>query len=459
LKLQTTINSDGRLVGRGLFGGQEARVIFRPAAENAGVVFVRTDTPEVVRIPAVVPNIADRSRRTSVHKGSVSVETVEHCLAAINALEIDNVVVEIDNDEMPAPDCSSAEYFKVLKRAGIVEQHTARREFVITKPITLTSGDATIYALPYADSGLNITYDLDYGGHTGIGRQIYSCRLTPDSFEKNLAPARSFLLEAEAVQLQARGIGTHVGPRDILVIDSDGPIKNSFRFPNECARHKIVDLIGDLALVGRPVAGRVVAYKSGHSLNQALAKKLYDAAQQQERIERLGTDAVLDIRRIQRVLPHRYPFLLVDKVIEVEGDTRIVGIKNVTFNEQFFQGHFPGTPIMPGVLIVEAMAQVSGLLFAQRLELTGKLAMLVSMDNVKLRKAVVPGDQLLLTAETIRLRKRTAHCRCRAMVGDTVVAEAEIKFMLADDEKVQSRVDVGDSPAGRAGFSRAAFTQ
>jgi UDP-3-O-[3-hydroxymyristoyl] N-acetylglucosamine deacetylase/3-hydroxyacyl-[acyl-carrier-protein] dehydratase len=436
LKLQKTIKDPVKLAGKGLFGGQDATVTFHPAPEETGAVFVRTDITSAVRIAAIAPNIAERSRRTSIKKGEVSIETVEHCLAAIHALGIDNIVVEVEGPEMPAPDCSSAEYVNVLKQAGIVELTSPRKEFVIKKPVCVNAGDATIYALPYSDGDLSITYDLDYSSHPGIGRQIYSYQLTPDSFETGMAPARSFLLEVEAKQFQARGIGTHIGPRDILVIDAEGPIKNTYRWPNECVRHKIVDLIGDLTLVGRPVIGRIVAYKSGHALNQQLVRKLYDAAQQQDRVERFGTDAVLDIRRIQKILPHRYPFLLVDKIIEVEGDTRIKGVKNVTFNEQFFQGHFPSTPIMPGVLIVEAMAQVSGLLFAQRLEHTGKLAMLLSMDNVKLRKPVVPGDQLILIAETVRLRRRTAHCRCQALVGDIVAAEAEIKFMLVDDEKV-----------------------
>ncbi|HBG27385.1 MAG: hypothetical protein A2Y10_18960 [Planctomycetes bacterium GWF2_41_51] len=436
MKPQKTIANEVRLAGKGMFGGQDAKVLFKPAEVDGGIVFVRRDMPEPVRIEANTKNIGQRSRRTALIRGDAAIETIEHCMAAINALEIDNIIIEVEGPEMPGFDGGPGEYFKALKKCGSIEQTKPKKEMTITEPVTISDGDAAIYALPSSSEGLQITYDLDYTKHTGIGRQMLSCSLTTDYFEVNLAPARTFLLEAEARQFQSHGIGTHLSPKDILVISSDGPIKNSFRFPDECVRHKIVDLIGDIALVGRRISGRIVAYKSGHNLNQMLAKKLVQQAEQQDRITKAGTDALLDIRRIQKILPHRYPFLLVDKIIEIDGDRSIKGVKNVTFNEIFFQGHFPGTPIMPGVLILEALAQVSGLLFAQKLEHTGKLALLLGMDHVKLRKTVVPGDQLILVSETVRVRSKTAVCKCEALVGDAKAVEAEIKFILVDDETV-----------------------
>ena len=437
MRLQKTISSEAKLSGKSLFASEDVKVVFRPAEIDTGVVFVRSDLAEPVRIPATIANVAQRDRRSALKKGSVSIETPEHCLAALSALQIDNVIIEVDGQELPGFDGSSEEYFKALKKAGVIEQQAECKTIAISEPVSIIEGDKSIYALPYDSERLSITYDLDYTQHTGIGRQLYTCEVSTGHFEKNLAATRTFALEAEARQMKAHGIGAHLTPRDILVISSDGPIKNSYRFSDECVRHMVVDLIGDLMLAGRPVTGRIVAYKSGHALNQALVKRLVKVAEQADRAVVLGTEAVLDIRRIQKILPHRYPFLMVDKVLEIEGDRKIKGIKNVTFNEQFFQGHFPGTPIMPGVLIIEALAQVSGLLFAQKLEHTGKLAVLFTMDNVKMRKSVVPGDQLILISEKVRTRSNSAWCNCTAKVGDDVVAEAQLKFMLIDDETVR----------------------
>lgn len=407
--------------------------MFKPALPNTGVVFVRTDLEKPVRIPVLADYIAQRDRRSALQNGTAAIETPEHCLAAVHALNIDNLIIEINAEELPGLDGSAAGYFKLLQECGIQEQDASIQEIVITEPLSVVDGDKSIYALPASEPGLSITYDMDYTQHTGVGRQVYSCELTEAFFQNNLAQARTFVLEAEALQMQAMGIGTHLGPKDILVINSDGPIKNRFRYENECVRHKIIDVIGDLKMAGRPISGRIVACKSGHSQNRQLVQKIIAWAKRDQQQAATGKP-LLDIRRIHKILPHRYPFLLVDKVIEVESDVRIKGIKNVTINEHFFQGHFPGTPVMPGVLIVEALAQVSGLLFAQKLEHTGKLAVLLTMDAVKIRKSVVPGDQLILIAEADKVRSRAAKCKCIAMVGNDIVAEAELKFMLVDDE-------------------------
>jgi len=422
--------------GRGLFTGSDAHLRFRPAAPYSGISFVRVDQPNPIRIPARVENVSKRARRTSLRNGTIGVETIEHCLGACAGLEIDNLDIELSGDELPAGDGSSLQFVNALVEAGALDQQAPRQDYVVTEVVRVSDGDTELVALPSVSpdaASLEILYDLDYGPEGPIGRQILAITVTPEEFVRNIAPARTFVLQHEAEQLRQSGLGTHLSYADVVVFGPDGPIENTLRFPNECVRHKILDLIGDLMLLGRRLIGRIHARKSGHALNHELVRVLLQSAAREEHARSLLSDAVLGIQQVQRILPHRYPFLLVDRIVELEGTRRAVGIKNVSINEPYFQGHYPGRPIMPGVLIIEALAQLGGVLLSQELEHKGKIAVLLSLDNVKFRKAVEPGDQLRLTAECVRVTARGGQLKCRATVGADTVAEAVIRFGMTDE--------------------------
>lgn len=432
---QRTLAGAATISGRGLFTGAPVTATLRPAEPDTGFVFIRTDLPGSKPIPGRVEYIVARPRHTTLQRGEAIVETVEHCLSGLVGCGVDNAIIELDAPELPSGDGSATPFVEAVTAAGLVYQDEPRRPIVVTEPITLREGDAMIAAMPTTGDGMDLLYDLDYGEETPIGRQIHAYTLDAETYRTRIAPARTFTLRHEAEMMREKGLFKHVQPSDVLVIDDSGPIDNKYRFEDEPVRHKLLDLIGDLALVGRPINARILASKSGHSLNQRLARELVELGRRaDDRGLRVPAPA-MDIRQIMRLLPHRYPMVLVDRVLEMEGDRRAVGVKNVSINEPFFQGHYPGTPIMPGVLIVEAMSQLSGLMLSQKLERTGKVAVLLSLDKVKLRRPVVPGDQLVIEAEAIRATSRFGDVQCRSFVAGKLVAEARVRFMMVDAEQ------------------------
>ncbi len=261
MEVQKTIANPVKVEGIGLFSGEPAQVTLKPAQPDTGIVFVRIDLPRPVRIPARISSLSPRSRRTTLRNGTVSIETVEHCLAAIGGLEIDNLEIEISGGELPNIDGSCEPYVRALMESGAIEQDELRKPFVIEEPIVVEEGDAKLYALPGRSDELNIIYDLDYGEIPAIGRQIYNFRASPEAFLREISSARTFLTQTEANEFQNRGIGSHLTYKDVLVLGEDGPIENELRFEDECARHKVVDLLGDIMLLGRRLRGRLVAYR------------------------------------------------------------------------------------------------------------------------------------------------------------------------------------------------------
>jgi UDP-3-O-[3-hydroxymyristoyl] N-acetylglucosamine deacetylase/3-hydroxyacyl-[acyl-carrier-protein] dehydratase len=430
-RAQRTIAREVELSGVGLHTGAGVRLRLKPAEPGAGVFFRRLDLPDKPEVPATVDYLHEQPRRSVLRNGKAEVETVEHLLASLAAFQIDNVVCEINGPEVPGMDGSSRAFAEAVREAGVKEQKESVEPYVVRDAVHAEADGWAIVALPRPE-GLRLSYTLEYDRPRAV-RQAFTFDVDQEAFLREIAPARTFVTSDEVDRLRAAGLGQGAGPENTLVIGPDAQADaQGLRFPDEYARHKVLDLLGDLKLLGRPLCAHVVALRTGHAANRALVERIALEVHRREEQGQIRRGTGLDIQEIMRVLPHRYPMLLVDRVIEVEGFKRAVGIKNVTVNEPFFGGHYPGMPIMPAVLTLEALAQLAGILLLRKLDYAGKVAVFLGMDKVRLRHAVLPGDQLRLVVETVHLGKRGGKVRARATVRDSLVAEAEMKFMVVD---------------------------
>jgi UDP-3-O-[3-hydroxymyristoyl] N-acetylglucosamine deacetylase/3-hydroxyacyl-[acyl-carrier-protein] dehydratase len=425
---QRTLRTVVEFSGVGLHSGETIRTRILPAPQDHGVEFVRTDLPDASPIPANIAYHSAKERRTRLQRGNAEVDTVEHLLAVCRGLSIDNLTVELSGSEMPGLDGSALELMKLVQQAGIVEQAAEARIFRLDQPVYVREGNATLVALPTDKDALTLQYVASFD-EPGVDGGSFQLELSPETFGREIAPARTFCLASEVEALRKAGFGKGATRENTVVL---GDPSVTLRLPGEPVRHKLLDLLGDLYLLGADLYAHIIATRSGHATNAELVRRLHDLMQALETGGLIRRESGLDVREILRMLPHRYPFLLIDRVLEIDGYKRAVAIKNVSINEPFFQGHFPGAPLMPGVLQLEAMAQLAGVLLLRKLENTGKLAVLWSIDKVKLRGAVVPGDQLRLEVETLRSKDQAAQVRATGTVAGKLVCEAILMFTMID---------------------------
>ena len=433
-----TIANQTTLEGVGLHLGMPCRLTFKPAAAGSGITLHRTDVPGAPAFSATVDQVSASERRTQLGTGANTVHTVEHVLAAVAALGIDDLAIEMDGPEPPILDGSAGPFFEALKSSGLAALEGHPEILVLTEPVRIIDGESVYEAFPSEDLDLDVTIEFP---HPRIAKQSMKVKVTADSFETELARARTFGFVHEVDWLRSRGLIKGASAENAIVLDEADVVSGPLRWPDEFVRHKVLDCVGDLALAGARVRARIVALKPSHRGTVTLVRELRRSGQIQSgngkaaRMSKGGTGkkGVYEIEDIMRVLPHRYPFLLVDRILEIEENKRVVGIKNVTINEPFFQGHFPGHPIMPGVLIVEAMAQVGGMLLLGTLEEPDtKVVYFMSIDNIKFRKPVRPGDQIVFEVEMIQVRGKIAKTRGVARVDGEIVAEAEMAAMVRD---------------------------
>ena len=462
LEAQRTISKPSSISGIGLHTGKKCTMTFKPAPENYGIRFIRVDLEGKPEIPAIADNVVDISRGTTIGVGDAKVHTIEHVLAATVGLQIDNLIIELDASEPPIGDGSSIPYVEALRKVGFVQQNEPKDYLIIDETVIYHEEENQIDIVALPLDSYRVTVMVDYQ-NPALGSQHTGLFDLEKEFVSEFAPARTFCFLSEVEALASKGLikggdldnavvivdkkateteltnmQKTLGLKEKLSIGDNGILNNKeLRFRNEPVRHKLLDLIGDLALIGAPVKAQVLAARPGHRANVEFAKQVRKLYQQKKLVKKYqfvkkeGT--IFDINAIQRILPHRYPFLMVDKIIELELDKRVVGVKSVTINEPFFQGHFPGQPIMPGVLIIEAMAQTSGILILNSLpDFKEKLVYFMQINNAKFRKPVLPGDQLFLEIVLVSKKTKIFLMKGKAIVNDKIVAEADFMAGVVD---------------------------
>jgi UDP-3-O-[3-hydroxymyristoyl] N-acetylglucosamine deacetylase/3-hydroxyacyl-[acyl-carrier-protein] dehydratase len=437
---QRTIRKERAVQGKSLHTGEEVTLTLKPAAPNTGFVFRRNDLYGKPEIRPLAENISDLVRSTTITNGNAKVHTIEHVLSALTGCGIDNAEIELDASEPPIMDGSSRPFVNLIMEAEPVDQEEERGFIEITEPVSVTSGNRSIIALPHDGFRITCTSADDRGIHV----QHLSIDIDPETYVAQIAPARTFTIYEEIEELLKIGKIQGGSLDSAIVIKGDKVLsKEPLRFEDEFVRHKILDIVGDFSLLGKSLKAHIIAVRPGHSLNSQLVSKIIETAAGKKGKASVGKsprksyvlpdETELDIRRVLDVLPHRFPFVLIDRVISMDGDTSLTALKNVSVNEPFFPGHFPGHPVMPGVLQLEAMAQAAGIMLLRKGSAEGKVAFFMSADKVKFRKPVIPGDQLIIVATLDKVRgNKLATAKVECKVADRVVSSASLMFSIVD---------------------------